>query len=85
MEEYDPLKYWENNEKRFPRLAQMAYQYLAVPVGSVGVERRFSTVGRVTHGRWRLHTSTIEALVMLKDYIDDPDFKDAFSSQNIKK
>lgn len=41
------LKWWQQHEGRFPRLAKMARQYLAVPASSASVERLFSSVGLV--------------------------------------
>jgi len=43
----DPLKWWKENEKFFPRIASMAREYLAVPASSASVERFFSSVGLV--------------------------------------
>ena len=41
------LSWWKANEHRFPRLALMARQYLAVPASSAACERLFSSVGLV--------------------------------------
>jgi hypothetical protein len=41
------LRWWQEHEGRFPRMARMARQYLAVPASSASVERLFSSVGLV--------------------------------------
>jgi hypothetical protein len=35
----DPLLFWKNNEANFPGLAQMAKDFLSVPISGVGIER----------------------------------------------
>lgn len=43
----DALEWWKVHDSRFPSLARMARQYLAVPASSASVERLFSSVGLV--------------------------------------
>ena len=45
--EQDLLDWWSVNERRFPNVAKMAQQFLAVPASSVSVERLFSLAGRL--------------------------------------
>jgi hypothetical protein len=73
-DEIDPIAWWYDRRLIFPLLSRIAFKFLSVPSSSVGPERRFSTIGRIMEGRWRLHTDTIECLVMLKDYYCDPSF-----------
>jgi len=55
----DVLDFWRTNEDKYPRLASMAKQYLAVPASSAAVERLFSSVGLVkTDDRENLLDST---------------------------
>ena len=42
----DPLKWWAENEIKFPALSVMARQYLGVPATSASAERLFSIAGR---------------------------------------
>lgn len=58
----DALQWWCNNANRFPILARMARDFLAVPASSVGPENLFSTARDVCHYRRnRLAPETIEA------------------------
>jgi len=43
----DVLQWWASNKPRFPNLARMAQQFLAVPATSASAERVFSLAGRV--------------------------------------
>jgi len=42
----DVLAWWHHHEREFPTMSEMAYQLLAVPACSAGVERVFSKEGR---------------------------------------
>ncbi len=42
---FDLLAWWEKHGKRWPNLAKMTRQYLALPATSAGVERFLVTVG----------------------------------------
>ena len=43
----DVLQWWASNKSRFPNLARMAQQFLAVPATSASAERVFSLAGRI--------------------------------------
>ena len=43
----DVLDFWRTHEAKYPHLARMARQYLAVPASCASVERLFSSVGLV--------------------------------------
>lgn len=64
------LEIWQSLEGRYPSLAKMARDYLAVPGSTVGIERVFSNGGRlVSPQRSRLSSLTIEQLMLLKDWM----------------
>jgi len=62
----DPLAYWKTKRFFYPRIAQLARRYLAIPATSVPCERLFSTAGNiVTQKRNRLSSDTAARLVFL--------------------
>ena len=68
-EQIEPLQWWKINNGQFPILAQMAYDYLAIPATSVPSERCFS-IGRnlITHNRSRLSGKAIKVSMCLKSW-----------------
>src|SRR5437588_10105749 len=63
------LEWWKINAGRFPNLAWMARDILAVQGGSVGIERVFSMARDVVpYRRSRLKSSTIRASMLVKSY-----------------
>jgi len=63
------LECWKVNARRFPNLARMARDILAVQGGSVGVERVFSMARDVIpYRRSRLQSSTIRSSMLVKSY-----------------
>jgi len=77
----DPLVWWWEKRDIFPHLSQIAFKYLVIPSSSASVERRFSSVGRNTNCRWRMKPETIEALVTLKDWLEDVDYQHIFNQK----
>jgi hypothetical protein len=75
--ESNVLQFWKNNTARFPNLAQMARDILAVQGGSVGVERVFS-MGRdvIPYRRNRLESKSIRATMIVKSYLREELKKD---------
>jgi hypothetical protein len=66
------LEWWKVNAGRFPNLARMARDILAVQGGSVGVERVFSMARDVIpYRRSRLKSSTIRSSMLVKSYEND--------------
>ena len=45
--EINPLEFWRENERRYPKLSKMARKYLAVPATSAPSERLFSRTGNI--------------------------------------
>src|SRR5215208_8106522 len=62
------LDWWRINETKFPTLAQMAKDFLAIPIAGVGVERVFSSARDVcTYHRNRLKGTTISDIMICKE------------------
>ncbi|OQD94157.1 hypothetical protein PENVUL_c153G05266, partial [Penicillium vulpinum] len=63
--ESDPLAFWRQNEQRFPAIAALAQDYLAMPASGAGVERLFNIARDICHyRRGYLKPSTIEELML---------------------
>lgn len=68
-ENVDILDYWNKSAARYPQLAKMARDILAVPVSSVASESAFSLSKKViTPNRSSLKPKTVEALMCLQDW-----------------
>lgn len=57
--EENPLKWWKENEVRFPILAMLAKSYLSVPATSTPSERLFSVAGNIVTKKRASLTSEI--------------------------
>lgn len=69
--EEDPLKWWANNQNRFPLMAKIAKKYLCICATSTPSERVFSTAGSVvTPIRSLLKPDKVNMLVFLARNID---------------
>ncbi|KAK9233321.1 hypothetical protein WN943_023570 [Citrus x changshan-huyou] len=67
--QFDILSWWKNNQGKYPILAKIARDFLAIPVSTVASESAFSTGGRhLSPHRSRLHPSTVEALVCTQNW-----------------
>lgn len=70
--DFNVLEYWKTHCVRFPILAQMIRDILAIPISTVASESTFSIGGRVLDPyRSSLKPSTVEALVCLRDWAFD--------------
>lgn len=68
-ENESPLKFWELNEKKFPRLAKFAINVLGMPASSAEVERLFSVAGSISKARSaRLRPETMERSLCCRYY-----------------
>ncbi|XP_039679163.1 E3 SUMO-protein ligase ZBED1-like [Perca fluviatilis] len=76
--EEDPLKWWTESQRLYPRLSNLARKYLCIPATSSSSERVFSTSGNiVTCLRSSLKPDHVNRLVflaknLLSDYISSP-------------
>ncbi|XP_035834224.1 zinc finger BED domain-containing protein RICESLEEPER 1-like [Helianthus annuus] len=67
---FDVLKWWKVQQCRYPILAKMARDILAIPVSTVASEPAFSTGGRVLDSfRTSLTPRMVEALVCAQDWL----------------
>ncbi|KAM3307761.1 hypothetical protein P3S67_009505 [Capsicum chacoense] len=70
LEQFDILGWWKVNEPRFPILAEMARDVLAIPISSVASECAFSTGGRVIDPfRSSLTPKLVQSLICLQDWL----------------
>ena len=68
----NPLIWWRKNENRFPRIASLAAQYLAIQATSASSERLFSVAGlTISKDRARLTSDNAAMLIFLHDNIDN--------------
>ena len=64
--DYEPLQWWSENEKKYPRLAIIAKRVLSVPATSVPSERIFSSAGLiVTKLSNRLSPEIVDHIIFL--------------------
>ena len=47
IDDFDVLKWWKVKEATWPALSKMVKQYMAAPASSAGVERVFSSTGKM--------------------------------------
>ncbi|KAH9674252.1 Iron-sulfur cluster co-chaperone protein HscB-like [Citrus sinensis] len=67
MEDFNILSWWKTNANRYPTLARIARDILAIPITTVASESAFNTSGRVVSSYHnKLHPSTLEALIEKK-------------------
>lgn len=67
---FNILSWWKINSPRFPVLAEMAWDVLAIPISSVASECTFSTGGRILDSfRISLTPKLVQTLVCLQDWI----------------
>ena len=67
---FDILKWWKDNENRFPVLSRMARDLLAVPIPTVASESAFSSSRRILDDfRSSLTPTMVERLICANDWI----------------
>ncbi|XP_057784732.1 glutathione S-transferase T3-like [Salvia miltiorrhiza] len=74
VDQFDILMWWSSNTARYPVLAEMARDILAVPISSVASECAFSMGGRVLSPyRSSLAPKMVEALICAEDWLRSTD------------
>ena len=67
--------WWKVNEPRFPILAEMVRDVLAIPISSVASECAFSTGGRVLDPfRSSLTPKIVQSLICVQDWLRSESF-----------
>jgi hypothetical protein len=67
---FDILAWWKTNSSRFPILAHLARDVLAIPISTVASESAFSTGGRVLDDfRTSLTPFMVEAIICTQDWL----------------
>jgi hypothetical protein len=67
---FDILNWWKVNSTKFPVIAQIARDVLAIPITTVASESAFSTGGRVLDPfRSSLAPTTVEALLCSQNWL----------------
>ncbi|KAM3382957.1 zinc finger BED domain-containing protein DAYSLEEPER [Capsicum galapagoense] len=70
FQEMDVIKYWKDNEKKYPNLSVMARDVLSIPITLVASESAFSIVGRVvTKYRSCIHHENVQTLVTTRNWL----------------
>uniref|UniRef100_A0A1S4CEB8 Zinc finger BED domain-containing protein RICESLEEPER 2-like n=1 Tax=Nicotiana tabacum TaxID=4097 RepID=A0A1S4CEB8_TOBAC len=70
FENFNILGWWKLNSPRFPTLAEMTRDVLAIPISSVASESTFSTSGRILDPfRSSLTPRLVQALVCVQDWL----------------
>ena len=72
-DDFDVLAWWKRHAEKFPILASMARDFLAIPLSTVASESAFSCGGRILGDtRSSLNPDTLQALVCAKDWLFIP-------------
>jgi hypothetical protein len=67
---FDALMWWKINSSKFPVLADVARDVLAIPITTVASESAFSTGGRVIDPFWSsLAPKTMEVLICTQNWL----------------
>ena len=68
----DPIAWWAEREKKYPRLSKMAFDILTIPAMSSEPERVFSRGGLVISSqRHSINAKTLETLLCLQHWLKD--------------
>jgi hypothetical protein len=62
----NPLKWWKENEVRFPNVGSLAWQFLALLGSQIETEHAFNATSLFTSLQWcRLDTSNLDSFIMI--------------------
>jgi hypothetical protein len=71
-EAYNPLSYWNANNKQFPTLSNMARTFLAVPASSAPTKQAFSSSQYIQdYTQNRLNPNTLQSFICLKNWLSE--------------
>ena len=71
--DFDVLSWWKGNKGKYPILAKIARDIIAIPVSTVASESAFSAGGRfLSPHRRRLHPNTLKVLMCAQSWIWAP-------------
>ena len=80
----NPLVWWRDNQKHYPRLAQLTRKFLCIPATSVPSERAFSVAGHVVNEkRACLLPENVNMLVFVGENLEVDKKKDKCKSNNM--
>jgi hypothetical protein len=85
--DFDVLTWWKLNALKYPILAEIARDVLAIPISTVASESAFSTGGRILDPfRSSLSPLTVEALICTQNWlknclIDIEEFVESYDDQ----
>ena len=68
-EDFDILAWWKSNGLKYPTLQRIARDILVIFVTTVTSKFAFSTSGRLSPHRSRLHPKTIEAMICAQNWL----------------
>jgi hypothetical protein len=73
LAKFDILAWWKVNSSRFPDLACLARDVMAIPISTTASHLTFNTSGRILdHFRTSLTPFTLQALVCTQDWLRRP-------------
>ena len=68
--DFNILNWWKTNKGKYPILAEIAKDILAIPITTVASESAFSTGGRhLSPHRAKLHPDTLEAIMCTQNWL----------------
>ena len=69
-DQFDVLAWWKLKAPKFPKLARLVRDILAVPISTVASESTFSSSGRIlSPTRNRLNNQSITSLICAQDWL----------------